>query len=188
VLLRIPPVLAALVFVLTACGAPAPTATPTPATSAFTSDDLSFNYPAGWNVATFESLARLTNAVVYLSTEQLTDPCQQTPNAVICDGKLIPGLQPDGVILDWSRWTAPNYTFDASAGTLIDVGGRRATVENQDAADLCRGFGGERQRMVIVEVPDDQRSFYEMTACMRGPDFTSTEADVDALLATVTWT
>jgi len=191
-------------FVLAACGvtvspAPAtlPPATPppaaTPSTSAtpalhhFDGEVLAFDYPGAWRDARFIMVSSFSNVLVYLSTTPLPDPCDRTPNMIACIRSPVSGLGPDGVLVEWARRAWPGWAFDPTKGRSTKVGGRTATLEQLDASQGCAAIGGGRELVVTIDDPISDQNWTEMRACLRGPSLDGPQAQIEAILATVTW-
>jgi hypothetical protein len=186
-------------FLLAACRMTAspPLATPpsaaTPSTSSttvlhhFDGEVLSFDYPGTWREATFDMVSSFSSLLVYLSTAPMADPCDRTPGMVACVRSAVSGLEPDGVLVEWSRRAWPGWTFDPAKGRSTVVGGRRATLEQLDASEVCAAIGGVSELVVTIDDPVPDQNWTEMRACLRGPSLDGLTAQIEAMLATVTW-
>jgi hypothetical protein len=179
-------------LVLLACGANPPTpVAPTPSPPAFRhfdGEDLSFDYPGSWNAGVFPVVSSFSSAIVYLSTAPLADPCDRTANSVACVRNAVSGLGPDGVLVEWSHRAFPGWAFDPTKGRPLRVGDRRATLERIDGSSpRCQGIGSERELVVTIDDPTPDQNWTEAHACLRGPSLDGLQAQVEAMLATVTW-
>ncbi len=177
-----------------ACSSPTPSETPLSTPGGLgelatfdAGSELAFEYPGRWGAAQFNNVSSFSNAIVYLSTEPLFDPCVRQLNSVTCGSPLRGDLGTDGVFLDWTHWGFPGREFDSAGGALIEIAGRRATVKNGPASDGCADIVGDAERLVTIEEPDVQSNWLEMTACLRGPDLDLIGAELDAMLASVRW-
>lgn len=170
---------------------PSPSPSAIPATGAlhhYEGQLLSFDYPDAWSDATFVVMSSFSNVLVYLSTAPLSDPCDRTANSIACVRNAVSGLGPAGVLVEWSRQSFPGWTFDATKGRLTTVGGRTATMEPVDPSEgACRAIGGERELVVTIDDATADWNWTEMRACLRGPSLDDLEAQIEAMLATVTW-
>lgn len=173
--------------VLLACGT---AVEPTPSTQAtwhFAQPGaMSFDYPANWQAAQFEVLSSFSSLIVYLSSEQLHDPCQRTPNSISCSSP-IGALPANGILVDWSRRSWIGWDFATVAGVPRVIGGRAAKVSHGVADEGCRAMGGEAE--VIATIPDipANLNWTEMRACLRGPALAEMQEQVEAMLASVVW-
>jgi hypothetical protein len=178
-------------LLLTACGAggspSALAATSGGAPRHFDGETLSFDYPGEWRHATFDVVSSFSNALVYLSTAQLSDPCDRTANSIACTRSPVSILGPGGVLIEWSRDAWPGWTFDPTKGQRATIGGRRATVEQLDPSPACQSIAGERELVVTIDDPVPDMNWTEMRACLRGPSLDGVQAQIAAMLATVSW-
>ncbi len=159
----------------------------TPALSWFGGDDLSFSYPGSWNAASFLVASSFSSVIVYLSTAPLADPCDRAPGSVACVRSAVAGLEPDGVLVEWTRQSFPGWAFDPAKGEPIAVGGRRATLERPVPSDPCRAIGGDEEIVVTIDDPIPDQNWTEMRACLRGPSHEALEAQIQTILRTVVW-
>ena len=177
---------------LAACGLdPAPSSGGSPSTPAprhFDGEALSFDYPGAWSDATFDVVSSFSSVIVYLSTSPLSDPCERTPGSITCDRNAVAALGADGVLVEWSRQSFPGWTFDPTKGRLTTVGGQAATLEQVAPSEGgCGSIGGERELVVTIGDVPPNWNWTEMRACLRGPSLDRLQAQVEAMLGTVTW-
>lgn len=176
---------------LAACGAnasPSPAAAPTaPALRHFDGEVLSFDYLGAWRDATFVMVSSFSTVLVYLSTAPLSDPCDRTPDSIACVRSAVSALGPDGILVEWSRRAWIGWTFDPAKGRPMKVAGRPATLEQFDPSQACRAIGGGRELVVTIDDPIPDQNWTEMRACLRGPSLDGLQAQIEAMLATVTW-
>lgn len=182
--------LAALVLCSGCAQIPVPT--PTPGDEGglilFDADSLSFTHPARWQQATFDVIPSTHfQWLVFLSTDDVHNPCTRTGNTQSCNGYAVDSLRPNGVLINWSRWGSPGWELDPSVGPVIDVGGRRATVDRRPIGPGCLAIGGADEIFVQVERPGAKWNWFEMTACVSGPDLAAVGEQIDAMLASVRW-
>ena len=179
-------------IVLAACGngpSPVPAATPSaPATGHFAGDVLSFDYPGKWGDASFDVTSSFSTVLVFLSTAPLSDPCDRTASVIACVRNPVTALESNGVLVEWSRQSFPGWTFDPTKGRLTTVGGRQATLEQSVPSEgPCQEIGGERELVVTIVDPTPDMNWTGMRACLRGPSLDDLQAQVEAMLASVTW-
>ena len=177
---------------LVACGT-SPSAPPGATASTlgldrFDGESLSFAYPDAWRAARFEVVSSFSHLLVYLSTAAMSDPCDRTPNSIACVRSAVSALGPDGILVEWSGHGFPGWTFDPTKGRPMLVDGRRATLEHVDpSGGHCQAIGGERELLVTIDDPTADMNWTEMRACLRGPSLDGLQAQVESMLASVTW-
>lgn len=177
---------------LIACGE-SPPPLPADALSApplrhFGDEELSFDYAGAWSDATFPVVSSFSNVLVYLSTAPLSDPCDRTANSIACIRNAVSGLGPNGVLVEWSRQSFPGWTFDPTKGRLTTIGGRAATFQQVALTEGgCQVIGGERELVVTIDDATPDMNWTEMRACLSGPFLDVLQAQIEQMLATVTW-
>jgi hypothetical protein len=154
----------------------------------FDDQTVSFDYPGAWADAKFDVVSSFSSVLVYLSTAHLSDPCDRTANSIACVRSAASGLGPDGVLVEWSRNGFPGWTFDPTKGQPMNVGGRRATLEQVvPSQDDCGAIGGARELVVTIDDPTPDMNWTAVRACLRGPSLDGLQAQIEAMLATVAW-
>jgi len=189
-------VLLTSLLLLAACGSPLPANTPEPtspatqipaqATKHYEGSELAFDYPGNWTAAEIFYPSSEVQSIVYLSTEQITDPCDHGANSMSCTRLPVSALGEDGVLISWWHWGLVGTKFNI-APNAPTVGGRPSVVLNPDPTASCSGIGTERAMTVKVPIPNASSNWIEMTACIRGPNLDQTNASIDAMLASVEW-
>ncbi len=172
---------------LMACGHSASPSPSAPAFRHFDDEVLSFDYRGAWGMATFNVTSSFFTVLVYLATAPLSDPCDRSSSPTACVGAAVSGLGPDGVLAEWSRDSFPGWTFDPTIGQSLTVAGRRATVEQVDPiGDTCQSIRVS-ELVATIDDPTPDQNWTEMRACLRGPSLDDLEAQIKAILPTVTW-
>lgn len=148
---------------------------------------MSFDYPSSWRAATFNVVSSFSNDLVYLSTAQLSDPCDRGPSSVSCSRLAATALGTNGVLVTWTAWGFPGWSFDPNEGSALSVGQRQATLVTKAADDGCQKIGGIRE--IIVKIPRQAEfNWMQLDACLAGPDPSVAQSQVEAMLKTVRWT
>lgn len=172
-----------VVLILAACTIGS---TPSPASlHTFNGGGLSFNFPASWTPHRYEWLSTMRSVIVYLSNEALHDPCQSSGSPTTC-GQPIDRLGPDGVLVTWTENGNPAWnfkTFRQGEGRRTTVGGRPARVLVKTSVRTCGPIHADESIEVVI--PNGRYNWYEMDACIQGPDVATAEAQVRAMLRTV---
>jgi hypothetical protein len=153
----------------------------------FVGPEVSFDYPGAWREGHFEVTSSFSISIVYLSTSPLVDPCDRGPNSIACVREAAVALDPDGVLVEWSRHGVPGWTFDPAKGRRVAVAGRAATIEDAPPSDSCRAIGGERQIVVTIDDPAADGNWTEVRACLRGPDLEGLREEIGQMLGSVAW-
>jgi hypothetical protein len=92
--------------------------------------------------------------------------------------------RPERVLITWSENGSPVWNLKAfrqSKGRLTTVGGRPAKIFIQTSS--CGSIGANESIGLVI--PNGRFNWFEMDACIRGPDVGTTEAQVTAMLHTV---
>lgn len=126
---------------------------------------VSFDFPAAWGYVQEGTTARALHyqPIVFMSTQQLRDPCA----AGGCAGPLVAPLRPGGVLVEWARpWRAPRVhwrptTRIAGEPAVVSIR-RRGSIETVYALFPRRGIS--------------------MTATLRGPGLRLHERAVRLML------
>ena len=162
---------------------PAATTGPAAATANFSAMGVAFRYPAAWRSRTWsDDVSSFTGSIVYLSTLRQHDPCSVTTSpgriTTVC-GDPVGKLPPGGVLVRWNADGFPNWNMP-EANTAI--GGRPAT-ETRTSGGWCATLGGTETITIIIPRASD--NWYQMDACLRGPDLAHDEAQISAMLGSV---
>jgi hypothetical protein len=176
---RLVPLLILIAIVLCGCSSPA--------SRHWDGLEVGFDYPGSWHAAHFDVVSSFSSVLVYLSTEQPSDPCDRTANSIACTRTAVTQLGSNGALLAWTHWGLLGRTFDPMRGRALTVGGRTATLEQSDASGSCLEIGGARQILVTVPIPDVIDNWIEVEACLAGPDPGPAQAQVETMLSSVVW-
>jgi hypothetical protein len=153
----------------------------------FIGQEVAFDYPANWNAAHFQIASSHIQAIVFLSTESLSDPCRHSANAIEC-GSPVERLAENGVLVDWSHWDFMGWDLDTAKGESAQVDGRNAKVDWSSAvSQACARLGGGAEMVTSIEIPDAPGNWIEMRACVRGPAYDATKASLEAMIASADW-
>lgn len=167
-------------------------ASPTRSLAHYSGGEVNFDYPSPWTATYFEDVSSFSSVIVFLSTEQLSDPCTRTITSefsrVECGSPLGDRqLGPNGLLVSWLGRGFPGWRFDPGAGAARTIGGRTASVDDHAAPDYCTANGGQREMIAIVPLPDAIYNWREMDACYRGPDLSLVRTQLTAMLDSVKW-
>jgi hypothetical protein len=150
---------------------------PSAATTSFSATGLSFRYPATWHSLTGSGeVSSFSALIVYLSSAPLPDPCP----AVYCAFPRA-GLPPGGVLV---RWDADGFPGFHPPKPNITVGGLPADETRTSNDGWCQSLGGTQTITVMIPRPVPG-NWYGMEACLRPPDLPYQEAQISAMLSSV---
>ena len=153
--------------------------------------DLHFDYPAKWRAFNYDNTSSFSSVLVYLSTQQLHDPCTRSlgVNAgglyirTTCDQPL-DHLNSGGILVTWTTNGFPGWTIDKEKGSRTTIGGR-AAVMGSDKPGECAQVGGDETITAAIQ-RDAPNNYYRMVACLSGSNRAATERAVNAMLQSVT--
>jgi len=132
-------------------------------------------YPADWQVASYVVPNSFYQSIAFLGPESLPDPCTRGPSLTSCTNWPPIGLPPNGIVVGLWSDSFPGWSFDPTVGHAVTVGGQRATLDVRSPDPGCVAIGGDES--VVVTIPMAvQWNWWEIDACLRGPDHASGEA------------
>jgi hypothetical protein len=149
--------------------------------------DLSFHHPSAWREQDFDvPAATMSSVVTYLSTMKLHDPCTITTDATGTTsecGYPIARLADGAVLVIWETVA----TLKAGGGPDVPhpnttISGEPARVDRTQPG-TCSDIGATETIVATITRPTG--NVFEMTACLRGPNLASAEAQVNAMLRSV---
>jgi hypothetical protein len=150
------------------------------ALASFRNDFLALQYPAGWKALQSPSGALHFQPMVYLSAQPAHDPCTRAGTTTAC-GWPVRTLRPNSVLVMWENRGAPDWSLAAAQGTKIRVDGRPA-VRAVTRPGACGAIGADATVSVEIQRPL-RYNWTSFTACLRGPDLSTQERTVSAILA-----
>ena len=188
--------LVAMLAVACSAASTVPPSAASPSAAAVITDaanGISFARPASWTRWVPNAHDPLLDGpLVYLSTDPLLPTCATTPPAspnpadahgLACEWPLAE-LAPNGVLVIWltTRILAPL----PSAGDRVEVNGATGRLQTRKPGS-CSVVGANETLEVFVPIGlREPRSNIAVVACLRGPDLTTSEAQVRAMLASAT--
>jgi hypothetical protein len=169
--------------------------------SEYDRDGVRFEYPSCWMAASYEEETSFSISLVDLSNQTMHAPCTTTTST---PGRALPGgpqkiticrlpitsLAPHGILVRWSSNGSPQFHLDQEPGAPLTVGGRSAREQIRGRSTLTSTFCGSigADESISVEVAETESDdYYDMTACLRGPDTAAAVAQVRAMLASTTF-
>jgi hypothetical protein len=150
---------------------------------------LTFSYPASWMPRKYEVVSSFSSAIVYLSNQPLHDPCTRSRIAAgesITCGHPLTHLDPDGILVEWSRHGFPGWNLSLAPGTPQRIAGRPSRHAIRRPGDCAIQIDGADETIVAFISRPVTHNWYQLLACLRGPNLASSEAQVRELLATTT--
>ncbi len=155
-----------------------PAATATFVRDTYAAFGISFLRPKQWRAQTFDQqTSGSTTPVVYLSADELSDPCDSTTSGDTDCGFPIDTLTPNTPLITWT------FSLEAAtpmANTLID--GQPGRVESAKPG-ACGAIQADETIVAAVERPNG--GVFYMRACLSGDQLAAAEQNVYAMLASV---
>jgi len=150
---------------------------PPTATTGFSATGLSFRYPATWHSLTDSGeVSSFSALIVYLSSAPLPDPCR----GMYCAFPRA-GLPPGGVLVRWDADGSPGFR---APKPNITIGGVPANETRTSNDGWCQSLGGTQTITVMIPRPVPG-NWYGMEACLRPPGLLYQEAQISAMLSSV---
>jgi hypothetical protein len=155
-------------------------------------DGLQFDYPASWRLTpSTKSFGLTTRIVAFVGTGEGAAPCD--PPSI--DGSRLcsiftPSLAPDQIVLeiavdDTTPWQPTEWLNPPDTAWNIVVGGLPATTGR--SVVVAHKVGADVVTCWVLTSAQDENRHYVLTAAMRGPNIAPLKAQMDALLASVTF-
>jgi hypothetical protein len=173
------------------------TCTGHPGRSVYDREGVRFEYPSCWTAASYEEMTTFSTSLVDLSNQAMHAPCTTTtsepvrpvpmgPEKITICRLPLTSLAPHGILVRWSSNGSPRWNLDQQPGTPLTVGGRPAREQIRGRSKLtstiCGSIGADES--ISVEVAETVAyDYYDMTACLGGPDTGAAAAQVRAMLA-----
>ncbi len=158
-----------------------PAATKTFVRDTYLAFGISFLRPKQWRAQTFDQqTSGSMTPVVYLSADELSNPCDPPTSGGTECGFPIDTLTPNTPVITWT------FSLEGAtpmANTLID--GQPARVESAKPG-ACSAIDADETIVAAVERPNGGVFF--MRACLSGDQLAAAEQNVYAMLASVTVT
>ncbi len=153
-------------------------------------DGIAFNRPASWTRWLPNAHDPVNDGpLIYLSTDPLVGSCAVTPDRTpnppnaqgrACDWPLV-SLSPNGVLVIWG--TTRILVPLPSAGETVEVNGATGRLQIAKPG-YCAAVGVDETLNVLVPIGQPKPwSNLAVGACLRGPNLSTTEAEVRAMLA-----
>jgi hypothetical protein len=163
-----------------------------PQLTRYSGEGLAFTHPAAWKPHSYENRSSFSRSIVYLSTQRLHPPCvrsnvtigtgPETGTLITC-GWPLDHLAPNSVLVEWSQHGTPTWRLDQEPGARRTIAGRAAKLHTARPGD-CKTIGAEETITAYIPRLDLASNWYQMRACLRGPDLDKAQAQVRQLLTT----
>jgi hypothetical protein len=151
----------------------------------FEDDGLSFYYAAGWNALRGRRSFTFTTPIVFLSPQRLGRECAGHRNRhrqlLLTCGLPVKHLRATSLVASWSVNAEPGWRYSTVTGTPIHVDGLPAKLSTTHHS--C-GVGADQRLDVVIQDPRRTDSWYQLTACSRGPSIAFQNLQVRELLQT----
>jgi hypothetical protein len=164
--------------------------TKSPTLKHYADSEISFRYPSDWRVSHYTENSSFSSSIVFLSNQKLHAPCRSFKVPVGLEttcGQPLKRLARNGVLLTWTADGTPTFSIQSVPGIAGKIGGLSARLE-VDHPGECRDIGaGVTVTAVAVRGAPADNNFFELIACLRGPNLKSATDQVGALLRSTTF-
>jgi hypothetical protein len=171
------------ILVLSGCASSQATARAVTGSTHYVGSQFAFTYPAQWSHYEYSAESSFSSAIVFLSTGRLHDPCTRTASTTAC-GWPVDRLGIGGVLVEWSANAFPLWTLAAERGTSTTIAGRPAKVRTESPG-RCASLGAQVTVTAFIERALNSYNWYQMLACVNGPNEGVAERQLMSMLATV---
>jgi hypothetical protein len=140
---------------------------------------FTLTFPSDWTttrqpVWTTERFAIATIGPGQVTTCANWTTCGEWPAMTLPQNRLIVSI--------WSQGLE-GWTLETTAGTPITIAGQAAKLAVSPSDPGCAAIGGEESMIAVVTGAFGPPNFYEIDACLRGPDLAANEKVVRSILA-----
>jgi hypothetical protein len=145
---------------------------------------ITFTYPSHWRLyRPVGDASSFTTVFAYLGNVPLSDPCTRTPSSRTCSPFSLSSIPSRTVLVRWSENGFPGWTLRQAKGRMVKIAGRPAKLDIEHRrADYCPINTSETIDATITRTPGD---WFEMVACLSGPNLGTRQAQVLAMLHSV---
>ncbi|HEX5823824.1 MAG TPA: hypothetical protein VFY18_05115 [Candidatus Limnocylindrales bacterium] len=175
-------VIAGALLLVAACGGPTPRSDASPSLATFHERGLVFAYPAPWRSFRYQVVSSFSNAIVYLATVDVPDPCTRTANSVACGQHF--RLEPNSIVVSINGVGFPGFNIlegQPPGSTGLVVGGLPAYVERLPSEEAAAG--ADLSMRWTIARPGSVDNFFTIQADIRGPDVAGRLNQVETLVA-----
>ncbi len=179
-------VVLSVALVLGGCKAKHSTTRTQPTLKSFSGWGLTFDYPGSWHAMTFRYPGKAGDAMpfVWLSNQELRQPCHRTSDGYGCDAVAVRKLERGGVVVGWRGVLVPTSVSPAFRDGVTFGRDALPGTETITRPAWCRTVAGDATAEAAFYSSVLRTSFL-VNACLRGPDLARSEAQVHAMLASV---
>jgi hypothetical protein len=160
-----------------------------PAVKRYTDSEISFQYPAQWNIRHFNERSSFSIPIVFVSNETLHAPCRSFKVAAgeetTCNYP-VKHLAKGGVLLEWTSNGTPTFSINQVPGIAGKIGGLVSRLEVARPG-TCHNIGADETITAIADRPSPTDNFFELSACLRGPHLSTLADEVTSLLHSTTF-
>jgi len=147
----------------------------------YRSDRIELQYPPGWSATNYtDDVSNEGYSLVFVSDQPMHEPCHVSVNQKDC-GNVIDRIRPGGVLVEWSAWAFPGWSYRNAGPATFTVSGEPARVLRLRVT-ACRGIGAAAHEVVDAGATSAIEGFI-FTACYRGRDSQVTQRQLLEILA-----
>jgi len=157
-------------------------ASPDPSSVEFETDQVSFEYPVGWHTRRGTLNPGGNETIVFVGPSELPSECAESAQGGVCHTWPITTVGPNGALFAW-RWFGRPGQQPPVGGDTTTLDGRAATVTKGAANDACAAIGGDESIVITVPPLAGAIGWFQVEACVDGPDRSPGESAFEAMLA-----
>jgi hypothetical protein len=129
---------------------------------------VSFDYWKTWEPQT----ATLPGNIVFLSPQQITDPCAPPTPPGDCRQTPLVALSPESLVVEWADTTLPDLSYPNVPGDEMATADKhhhfKAEAVTPDA--VCTHQLGDYKELVYIPLHQGRDQYYVVSACIRAAD------------------
>jgi hypothetical protein len=150
----------------------------------YTSTSLQFSYPSTWYERSYTVESSFADFLAFLSNQTMHNPCRTLGDSETVCREPIRKLDANGVLVYWLLGGELGFRFSKQPGRHQVIGGLPSKVDTAFPG-ACSSIGADETITALASRGRD--NYYELQACIRGPNLRYSTAQVMALLRSTTF-